>query len=86
MIDTLVQFFEFLKNIFLNGNFAVEHHGIAGQNSYNYDEGKADYSDCLITRLNTYYEGSLSYLFDKNAAKLANINLLIIRKYISTIV
>lgn len=65
-----------LQNLLITENFTVEHHDIAWQALYDFEEGKADYSDCLISRLNNYYECSTSYSFDKNAAKFTNIELL----------
>ena len=67
---------EVLHNLLLTETFTIEHHDITWQALHDYDEGKADYSDCIISHLNKRYECSTTWSFDKKASKLSHISLL----------
>ena len=67
---------EVLKNILLTENFMIEHHDIAWKALHDYEEGNADYPDCLISRLNQSYDCKTTWTFDKKASKLPHNTLL----------
>lgn len=72
-----IQMKEVLQNILLTENFIVEHHDVAWLALHDYDEGNADYPDCLISRLNQASECTTTWTFDKKASKLPFNTLLI---------
>ena len=61
---------EVLQNVLLTENFMIEHHDIAWLAFHDYDDGNADYPDCLISRLNQAFECETTWTFDKKASKL----------------
>jgi predicted nucleic-acid-binding protein len=65
-----------LMNLLLTESFLIEYHDVAWQAYYDYNEGNADYADCLISRLNHALSCSTTYTFDTKASKLPHNTLL----------
>ena len=74
---------EVVMNLLLTETLLIEHHDIAWQAYHDYNEGIADYADCLISRLNRDAGCATTFTFDKKAAKLPN-NTILTKKNITT--
>lgn len=64
------QIINVLKNILLTENFMIEQHDISWLALHDYENGNADFSDCLISRINQSYDCIQTWTFDKKASKL----------------
>lgn len=65
-----------LRQILLTETFDIEAHDIAWNALSDYQEGKADFADGVITRLNRMRGCDTTFTFDKKAARLPGFSLL----------
>jgi predicted nucleic-acid-binding protein len=65
-----------MRQILLTDCFEVEDHALAWEALHSYQSGKADYADCLIACLNRNHGCSVTFTFDKAAARLRGVSLL----------
>jgi predicted nucleic-acid-binding protein len=65
-----------LENILLTENFQIEDHDIAWNALIDFGMSKADYADCIISRINQKNACYSTFSFDKAASDLDQVTLL----------
>jgi predicted nucleic-acid-binding protein len=65
-----------LRQILVTECFEVEKHDLAWAAVGDYSEGKGDYADCLIARINELNGAGTTFTFDKKAARNSRFTLL----------
>jgi predicted nucleic-acid-binding protein len=65
-----------LRQLLVTDCFAVERHDLAWNAYCDYDEGTADYADCVIARINRDCAANPTVTFDRKAARGEGFHLL----------